>query len=495
MQDIQYWQKKIQDKQKSIDFREFLKSVASWHPLVFHRNGQYISRYPETDRSTIVSSKDFHEKIDNLRVDYIYDPDQSFFENFGRLLSTTPVSNFIDHGGCENSEYADQIVNSKNVYLSSVVTLDNDTVLYSMRVSAWTNILNSLYVLNNSEVIYFSRWILNSTLIFYSAFIKNCNNIWFSSNLTGCSECILCNDLENSSYCIENTQYKKEQYFIKKQEILADKDQFLGRYKSISKVWKNHGSNNVTGSFVMDSQDAEKVFFTVNGKTMRNGFFIGGLKLVEDMYNTFNVASLWGSDFYGICGGWASENIYCSCHIAYGTSIYYSFFLTHCSFCIGCVGIQNKSYCIFNKQYSKAEWHIQADKIFSQMEKQGIIWDFFPGSINPFYFNDTSAWLLWDFQQSEVTKEGYMWRDEAIKVDIPDQGKLIEVKDLSDYQWYNEDSIWSISPEILKKIIKDDVGNYYRIVKTEYDFLIKHGLPLPELHWLERMKQNLGVTS
>lgn len=42
----------------------------------------------------------------------------------------------------------------------------------------------------------------------------------------------------------------------------------------------------------MDSQDAEKVFFTVNGKTMRNGFFIGGLKLVEDMYNTFNVASL-----------------------------------------------------------------------------------------------------------------------------------------------------------------------------------------------------------
>jgi hypothetical protein len=25
-------------------------------------------------------------------------------------------------------------------------------------------------------------------------------------------------------------------------------------------------------------------------------------------------------------------------------------------------------------------------------------------------------------------------------------------------------------------------------VKMEYDFLMKHGLPLPELHWLERIK-------
>ena len=45
----------------------------------------------------------------------------------------------------------------------------------------------------------------------------------------------------------------------------------------------------------------------------------------------------------------------------------------------------------------------------------------------------------------------------------------------------------------MKKVIKDDSWNYYRIVKMEYDFLVKHELPLPRLHWLDRMKVNFGV--
>ena len=47
---------------------------------------------------------------------------------------------------------------------------------------------------------------------------------------------------------------------------------------------------------------------------------------------------------------------------------------------------------------------------------------------------------------------------------------------------------WYIDPEILNVIISDEKGNYYRIVEMEYDFLMKHGLPLPTMHWLERMK-------
>ena len=108
--------------------------------------------------------------------------------------------------------------------------------------------------------------------------------------------------------------------------------------------------------------------------------------------------------------------------------------------------------------------------------------------MNPFYFNDTVAYLIDDtFTKEEVTKEGYLWRDEEIKVDVPEWAEVIEVKDLNKYQWF-ENSKWMINPEILKKVIKDEKWNYYRIVKMEYDFLMKHGLPLPELHWLERIK-------
>ena len=45
-----------------------------------------------------------------------------------------------------------------------------------------------------------------------------------------------------------------------------------------------------------------------------------------------------------------------------------------------------------------------------------------------------------------------------------------------------------------KKIIADQQGNYYRIIKMEYDFLAKHGLPLPRKHWLDRMKENFKIS-
>jgi hypothetical protein len=45
----------------------------------------------------------------------------------------------------------------------------------------------------------------------------------------------------------------------------------------------------------------------------------------------------------------------------------------------------------------------------------------------------------------------------------------------------------------MKKVIVDNKWNYYKIVKMEYEFLLKYGLPLPEIHWMDRIKMNLGV--
>lgn len=55
------------------------------------------------------------------------------------------------------------------------------------------------------------------------------------------------------------------------------------------------------------------------------------------------------------------------------------------------------------------------------------------------------------------------------------------------------DTSWWIDPTILKKVIRDEDGNVYRIIKMEYDFLMKHGLPLPRKHWLGRLKEHLRI--
>jgi len=55
------------------------------------------------------------------------------------------------------------------------------------------------------------------------------------------------------------------------------------------------------------------------------------------------------------------------------------------------------------------------------MEKDGSLGKYFPGYINPFYFNYTAAYLIDDsFTKEEVTKEDYLRRDEEIKVDVPE---------------------------------------------------------------------------
>jgi len=92
------------------------------------------------------------------------------------------------------------------------------------------------------------------------------------------------------------------------------------------------------------------------------------------------------------------------------------------------------------------------------------------------------------FTKEEVEKDGYMRRDAEIKTDIPAWADVITIQDLDLFQWFNDKGKREIYPEIMQKVIKDDKGNFYRIVKIEYDFLMKYGLPIPEIHWLERIR-------
>jgi hypothetical protein len=118
-----------------------------------------------------------------------------------------------------------------------------------------------------------------------------------------------------------------------------------------------------------------------------------------------------------------------------------------------------------------------------------------------------------------VEAEGYLRRDEEIAVDIPEWMEVVEVGDLWQYEWRKKGDViarsdsdvaisWSgdrhaslamtdatrwFDPAILKKVIRDEEGNVYRVIKMEYDFLVKYGLPLPRKHWLDRLKGHFRV--
>ena len=492
MNNLKHWKNKIQEKRKQTSWRDFLMEISSWYTLSLYNNKGIISRFPDTDRvKNVIPNKKFEENRDNLlELGINYNSETGFFHSFDSLFKNIDMFNSCQYWNNINSNFSESVLNGKNVYLTFAAISDCENVCYSISVKDnCSDVFNSLMIQPNSQDIYFATNVSSSYKVFYSRYIQNSNNIWFSTNLIGCQECIDCDNLENVSYHINNKQYPQEEYFIKKEEILSDKYSFLDKYTSL-KIWGNNiGCGNIRkGDALFNCFDISDAKHSFNVKWGKNLIFTGWVQWVEDAYDICGGGSPTSHDIYGVAGV-SGDHVYCSSHII-GSNIFYSFYLENCSFCIGCVWLKNKQYCILNKQYTKEQWEILADKIFTQMESDWILWDFFPGNINPYYFNDTIAEMLWDFTKEEVESKWYMWRDEEIKVDIPEWVDIISTEELNDYQWYSPSGEWRINPEILKKVIKDDKWDYYKVVQMEYDFLMKHSLPLPRLHWMDRMKIN-----
>lgn len=496
---IEYYENLIQAKRKTTPFRKFVLDIASKLPVMFYKRSipsdQWMiavtSTLPDTPRSAnIINGKNYFANREFFMSRWrSYDASKSFFENFSLLFRDIPLaSRFTDDKSTE-SEHATNLWMSNKVYLSILAIDDCENILYTFYVQDHvTNVLNSVMVWDHSENVYFSSGIIRSYNVFYSRCITGSSNIWFSTDLIGCSECILCDSLENKNYHIRNTPYEKEEYFREKEKIFRDKSRFLHHYKTLPRKWSNFGSRDVKGKFCIYSENIENGFFSYRVTNGRNIFFVGDKDGRRNVYDTICSDQTGEWDLYGCINMGTASNCYLSDSFI-GHSLYYSYNCLMCSFCIGCIGLENRSYCILNKQYTKEEWEILAEKIFSSMEQDGTLGEPLPPGINPFYFNDTLAYLIDDsFTKEEVERSGFLWRDAPIKVDIPEGLDQIGVDDLAQYESFGSDGSWRIDPSIMQKVIRDANGNYYRIVKTEYDFLLKYELPLPTLHWIDRMK-------
>lgn len=473
MSNLSTWQQKIVERRQKTPREQFIKEIGSWYPVVFAKKDWCISVYADSSRTGhILSATEFEEKRGNLP--FLESLDGDVFENMWMLFSQVPLPNVHHFKSSENATYANIVSNSKNPYLSFNVTWDCENVLYSLSSKIHSkNILNSMMSRVHSENVYQSSCIISSSNVFFSSRIENSFNIRWSNDLIWCQECLWCSWLRNQSFCIENVSYEKLEYLEKKKLYIAKH-----RYD-----WLKEISLSETA---VQSTDLENWMVSFNVHRWRNVVFWWHEDGLYDVADAF-VASWW-KNYAGVCSAaWDSEYVYCSALIRKWFDVYYSYFCEFCTFCFWCIWLKNKSYCIYNKQYTKEERHQKVDLIFQQMEQKWTLWSFFPGKLCPFNFNDTAAALIEDFSKEEVEAEWYLRRDEEIAVDIPEWMEVVEVQDLWTYESI-VDWEWKIDPSILKKVIRDEEGNVYRVIKMEYDFLIKYGLPLPREHWLKRLK-------
>lgn len=511
-------QKKIQERRKNTSFRDFLLEVASWYTINLHRNNALLSRYPATTRTPIIVSEIDYNRSGNQMTTLPYDFSIWFFEQFRDLWLVHNHPHVLTFKQNENADFADVVFGAKNAYLSFTLWNNSENIAYSTVVyTHCTNVYNSVKVTNNSQNIYYCKAVTQSFNIYYSRYINNSTDIWFSSNLTGCKHCMMCDSLVNQEYCIENIVYDKKIYEQKKMEILSQKHLFAQYFSEVTTIATNYNADNCHGEWVSFSSNIENGYYVTRATHGRNMMFVEGIDHANNYYDVFE-GWVNSDDFYAVSNaGTGANHLYCSRQIESSSYIFYCYYMENCSYCLGCIGLKNASYCILNKQYTKDEWHSFVDQIFTTMDGNWLLWLVGPGWINPFYFNDTAAYLIDpSFSKEEVTALGYLRRDEPVKVDIPDGVDVLQVSELGEYegfvhpdtsgsvpitwiassldswQWQSEVKRM-IDPLILNKIIVDEEGNYYKIVKMEYDFLLKHWLPLPRTHRLDRMKENFRI--
>ncbi len=495
MSDLQYRQKKIQDKRKQTPWREFVRDVCSRYQVGLYKNNNTMSRFPDPQRSGPVYAPEVYRK------NYLDSPGQtdvqdwvSFFEQLQKFFISVPKMALLDYGINENVSYADTIYGAKNAYISISVWDTAENILYSNMVFGnCYNIVNSAVISSFSENVFTTMVAVNSQFVYYSRYIYNSQHIWFSTNLIGCKECLFCSELENQSYCIHNISYTLEEYTTKKEEILYQKEKFNTWFSALSSRAVDRVVNNCNGNGVSFSENIENWYFISRVQNGRNIFCGDGSPLSENVYDVVDIAKV--DDAYAWMWVWQNaSHMYCWANASTCYNVYYSYFMDTCSFCLGCIWLKNKEFCIFNKQYTKEERHAKVDEIFEQMDSDNVLGNFFPANMNPFYFNDTLAYLIDpSFSKEEITKLGYLRRNESVKVDIPVGAQLVQASDVSKYESFI-DAKRHIDPSILDKIITDTEWNYYRVVKMEYDFLLKHGLPIPRTHRLTRMRDCFMIT-
>ncbi|MDD2487015.1 MAG: hypothetical protein PHS92_01450 [Candidatus Gracilibacteria bacterium] len=149
-------------------------------------------------------------------------------------------------------------------------------------------------------------------------------------------------------------------------------------------------------------------------------------------------------------------------------------YFNNCSEVFGCASLNNKKYCILNRQYTKEEYETLVPKIIEHMRKTGEWGEFFPISISPFGYNESAAMDHYPLSKEKILESGF-------KLSTYENPKPVVTKTIPASKL--PEDIREIPDDILNWAIECEVtGRPFRIIKPELEFYRKHSLPIPRRH-------------
>jgi hypothetical protein len=169
---------------------------------------------------------------------------------------------------------------------------------------------------------------------------------------------------------------------------------------------------------------------------------------------------------------------------------YYCYNCTNSHDLFGCVSLNRKQYCIFNKQYTKEEYEKIVGEIIASMQKTGEWGEFFPPSIAPFCFNESNAYEHFTLTEPDAKKIGSCWQSNDYH--HKHTGPYYSPKPIVAYSIKNNNDAQEEIDRCLKGVLKCEVtGRPYKIIPQELALAIKLNIELPTRHPDQRHKERL----
>jgi hypothetical protein len=371
----------------------------------------------------------------------------------------------------ENCSYVNGCGNSKNCYLVFDTDFCEDSY-YSNIIKHSKNIVDCSHIyysdtcyhcINCSE----SYDLISCYECDQSKYLRNC------SLCSQCEHCYSCHNLVGKKYCIDNKQLTQEVY-----EEQMKSYQFSPRYPfGVQRASYQVNAEGSYGNNIYSSKDSILSY---------NIGFSEHLKycdLVTDCHDSYDISSFGGTTNHCLecCSiGLDCSRIYFSNIITAGShTVFYSSALLSCQYMFGCSFMQNASYCIFNKQYTKEEWHELVPQLIESMIADGQWGEFLDPSLSPFGYNETVAMDYYPLDRQEATRLGYQRSDYEQRMSIPEGAPVIKPQAYTP----QERAVLRDDDTITNQIIVCEVSSKpFRIVQQELVFYRKHNIPLPTKH-------------
>lgn len=404
-----------------------------------------------------------------------------------KLRKEFPVPSFLNKNPNDvNSDYSNGGRDLKNGYYVMACYHVEDA-WYSLMINKSRQVMDS-YTVMDSEFVYSSVASDHLYKTSFAYFSNNCTDSMFLFNCRNCTSCFGCVNLRNAKYQIFNEQYSKEDYgeFIESIHPLSRtslneiKNKFWELVRSLPmNGTRNLNSHNVTGVNITNSQNIFSATDVHDSENIRH--CDGALSHKDSMdflYSGGNSHNL----YMDVNIGSQSSNVKFSVASKFSSDSEFIFNSKNLNNCFMCFGLQNKSYCILNKQYSENKYWKIVDEIKTNMLENGEYGDGLGLEFSPQAYNFSIAQVQYPLTDEKVKDLG------GYTAPVPETnvGNLEVLKASS-----LPETIDEIDNSILDKAIECEVTERpFRITKSELSFLKENGLPLPTTHPSVRIENN-----